>query len=1012
MSELFHKNYKILNPGQREAVDNIDGPVLVVAGPGTGKTQVLSLRIAKILLETDSSPSDILAITFTDNAAWNMRERLKEFIGLDAYKVEISTFHGFCNDIIQRFPEKFIFARELRPLDSLEQYKIMASLLDSHDHKLVYEKYNLEGLDEASKLTRESLIKTFSNPYFFQRYLLSSIDSLKREYISGDSFKQIIMDSLEELKITRKVNPRTGKPLTKWQSKLKKVLKNIEFLDVYEKYMGVLKKKGFYDFNDMIVFVNDALESDDELLGFVQEKYLYTMVDEYQDSNGAQNRLVQLIGSWDKSPNIFVVGDDDQSIFRFQGANLENILNFRDTYKSCKVISISTNYRSTQDILSAADSVIENNTERLVGKVNGLEKSLVAGREDLKNLDSKIKVACFENNTLESAYILKEIEDLISKGVDPEDIAIIYTKHKEGEVFKDILEKNNIPTHSALKFDLFNFEVIKQIVNLLRFIHNFNDEEILRDILFYDFFEFSRFNVFSFLSYAGKKVKQEESNLTLFDILVGKDVWKEVEFEGTEIPLESFGEKILKIKGLEKNHTFVDFVILLIEEAQISNFFLSKKDYDSLEAIKSLIEWIRSKNNKNLDYNLESFLLDLQIMSEAGISVPFKRVEMDSGKVNLLTAFASKGLEFEYVFIPKCIRGLWGGKRNVALFSLLDIFDHEEEVDVKEIQLEEERRLFFVALTRAKKSICITYAKEYISEDNNLKLATPSQFIDEIDMNHRKDLGDVSLEKSAIEKIIRLSIEPVKVMYSQIEKDFLKTKVENFRLSVSALNTYLMDPQNFLMDYIIKVPRESNVNLVLGSCIHLSLEYFFRQKMKGVDKEKDYVLNLFEKALAKETLSEVDREKVLKKGKILLADWFDFYGGEFEVPVMVEHRCSGVYLEDIPLVAKIDKVEWLDKESKTVKVIDYKTGSHKGKSQIIGDIRDPEKSYYRQLIFYKLITDLDKNFPYIVRMSELEFLKLKGGKVKKEGLEIENSDVEDMKKLIVEVMEKIRNFEF
>ncbi|MBE0574131.1 ATP-dependent helicase, partial [Candidatus Dojkabacteria bacterium] len=331
-----------LNPSQQEAVNAIEGPVLVVAGPGTGKTQVLSFRIANILSTTDAAANNILCLTFTESGVAAMRKRLLKLIGKEALYVRIHTFHSFCNEVILSHPENFSFAKELTQLDDLNRIKIIRLILDE--------------LSSEQELT----IVPFYDKYTYQKNILDNIQALKREGVSAETLENICKETIADLEANPDINSRTGKPKKDYTDKLKLYKKNLELAMVYKKYSEVLLEKGFYDYEDMILFVIDKFKKDDELLAEYQEQFLYILVDEYQDTNGSQNELLKLF-AFDKSPNIFAVGDDDQAIYRFQGANVENLLFFEKQFENVTTISLTTNYRSSQHILDLSSSLIDNN---------------------------------------------------------------------------------------------------------------------------------------------------------------------------------------------------------------------------------------------------------------------------------------------------------------------------------------------------------------------------------------------------------------------------------------------------------------------------------------------------------------------------------------------------------------------------------------------------------------------------------------------------------------------------
>lgn len=364
LARRFNEEYNLLNEKQRLAVDTIEGPVMVIAGPGTGKTQILASRIGKILLETDAYPQNILCLTYTDAGVVAMRKRLQGFIGPDAYKVNIYTFHAFCNEVIQENLSLFE-KRSLDPVSDLEKIQLFKQLIDSLPKNHLLKKYrgdayfDIDNLDKLfSTMKREGWSSSFIN-----QKIDEYISSLPRrdEFIYKRKFKEFDIGDLKKDRIEEELDRMERLRAAVYE---------------FDRFQELMKQRNRYDFDDMINWVIKEFQENKNLLATYQEKFLYILVDEYQDTSGTQNRIVELLINYWEKPNVFVVGDDDQSIYRFQGANVENMLAFADTYKSdlLKVVLVN-NYRSTQPILDISRTLIERNNERLVKKLTGLTKT-------------------------------------------------------------------------------------------------------------------------------------------------------------------------------------------------------------------------------------------------------------------------------------------------------------------------------------------------------------------------------------------------------------------------------------------------------------------------------------------------------------------------------------------------------------------------------------------------------------------------------------------------------------
>ena len=363
----FTQEYEKLNPEQRRAVDTIEGPVMVIAGPGTGKTQILAARIGRILLDTDALPENILCLTYTDAGTLAMRRRLQQFIGADAYKVNIYTFHAFCNDVIQDNLSLFE-KNSLDAISELENIQLFKQLIDSFPKNHPLKRYRGDVYYEINNL--KNLFSSMKREGWSPEYINGKIDAYIQDLPSRDEY--IAKRAVGNFK-------KGDVRIDKIEEEKEKIEKLRAAVNEFDSYQAMMRKKNRYDFDDMINWVIKVFEENKQVLSGYQEKFQYILVDEYQDTSGTQNKLVQLLISyWDK-PNVFVVGDDDQSIYRFQGANVENMLVFANHYtKDLMTVVLTSNYRSTQPILDISKTLINRNEERLVKQIDGLSKDLIS----------------------------------------------------------------------------------------------------------------------------------------------------------------------------------------------------------------------------------------------------------------------------------------------------------------------------------------------------------------------------------------------------------------------------------------------------------------------------------------------------------------------------------------------------------------------------------------------------------------------------------------------------------
>ncbi|MFL5811466.1 MAG: ATP-dependent helicase, partial [Flavisolibacter sp.] len=480
--EKFNKEYTRLNIEQRRAVDQIEGPVMVIAGPGTGKTQILSARVGKILIETDTSPGNILCLTYTDSGAIAMRRRLQEMIGPDAYKVNISTFHAFCNDVIQE--NLFLFEKNsLDPISDLERIELFKQLIDSFPHQHPLKRYRGDVYFEINNLN--ALFSTMKREGWKPAFINQKIDDYlndlpnREEFIYKRAYRGF---KAGDLKVDR---------IAEEKERMEKLRAAV---NEFEKFQQLMRQRNRYDFDDMINWVLKVFEENKTILSNYQERFLYILVDEYQDTSGTQNALVQLLISyWDK-PNVFVVGDDDQSIYRFQGANVENMHAFAENYKDDLFrVVLTDNYRSTQPILDISRSLIDRNEERLIHKMQGLTKDLIAKREELREMKHLPVIISYESQRHEMIDITRRVGELISNGIEPRRIAVIYKENKWGEELAEYFKLKSIPTYSKRSINILEIPLAKKIILLFRYLASehylpYSGDEMLFEILHFDWF--------------------------------------------------------------------------------------------------------------------------------------------------------------------------------------------------------------------------------------------------------------------------------------------------------------------------------------------------------------------------------------------------------------------------------------------------------------------------------------------------------------------------------------------
>lgn len=590
-----------LNDMQKKAVMHKDGPLLILAGAGSGKTKVLTTRIAYLIKE-GISPENILAITFTNKAAKEMKERIEVLVGKT--NLLASTFHSFGVRLLRENYEKL-------------GYKNNFVIMDS---------------DDSLTLVKKIIKDLGYDPKRFSPYMIrNKISSNKSEFIMPEEYKSFVHGEEDDL-----------------------------VYKVYKKYQEILFKNNSVDFDDLLILPIRLFEENPDVLKYYQEKYKYILVDEYQDTNEAQYLLIKLLAK--KYRNLACVGDNDQSIYAFRGANYKNILNFEKDYPDAEVIMLEQNYRSTKNILSAANSVIKNNNFRK-------DKNLWSDKED----GEKVSFYKSYDEIDEVFYTIRKIKGLISKGVNYKDIAILYRTNAQSRVFEQELLKQNIPFRIIGSFYFYSRKEIKDLLAYLRLIHNSDDDISLMRCI-----NTPKRGI------GPKTISEIEQNAAFYNTSMFEAIkdGKALEFKNT----------IIELKNELGNTTLTEFIDKVLEKSGMLDALKSEKTLEADIRLENLEEF--KSVTKNFEervgiISLDEFLLEISLVSD------IEEYKDDPNRITLMTVHSVKGLEFPYVFIA----GLEEG-----------IFPHKNSYSPDE--LEEERRLMYVAITRAMKKLWITAAKK------------------------------------------------------------------------------------------------------------------------------------------------------------------------------------------------------------------------------------------------------------------------------------------------------------
>jgi len=912
-SSEFDLQYNRLNKAQKEAVDNIEGPVMVIAGPGTGKTTILTLRIANILRKTDTPAHGILAITYTEAGVKAMREKLHKVIGNRAYEVAIHTFHSFAAAMISEYSDHFLHLDGLRHMADVEQETLIRKIIDD---------------------PMFTDIHPLGKPDAYLPAILSAIDTSKREAFTPEMVrehaeKEIRRIENDESSISTR-GASKGKLKADALDQIEKCKKTILFSYVYERYEKAKIEAKRMDFNDLIIELLKTLNTDELLLRLIQERFLYLHIDEHQDTNDSQNLIIKFIADFFETPNVFIVGDEKQAIYRFQGASVENFLGLQKHWKEVKVIKLDTNYRSHQNILDASFSMIENNYDE--GEHIDLRVELKSGDSDSDKI-RPIDIVTGENVAAIESYLVDQLRD-ISVKESKATVAIITRRNRDLERVIRLLEAAHIPVSSERSVDIFHHPVGSTFFDLLEYL----DDSSRVDAL-------------------GRTVAAGLWHISFDESILLNKLLR----SGQTSDLE---KKIPDLVHLQRKMLNDGAVGFIIEAAQMSGF-TELVSYDPAyihvwRGIVALAESIAREGNLTNPRELIRAMLAYRLSAES------KTVKVSVGAPDLpiqaLTAHGSKGLEFDYVFIPYATEEAWIGRARGSSFILPQkkVVDHDER---------DTRRLFYVALTRAKKHAVILVGKE----ESDGKELTSLRFIDELD---KKTVVSVNLARA---DAISTNIETSNVSNEYAEKviGLAKKTLLDTGLSVTALNTFIECPSKFIYNSILRLPQAPSASSEKGTAMHEAMDAVWkienRQELfksgtltvKIEETIKDSVSGYLKTSF----LSASDKEAVKKElfeNAPFVAKALESHFSQDGL-VFTERWVKGTFIGHsdsdnsngrlmIPIHGKLDAII---ESGNDLNVFDYKTKQAMSEAEIKGETKSSNGDYFRQLTFYKLLMQED-----------------------------------------------------
>ena len=935
-----------LNESQKTAVTHREGPLLIIAGAGTGKTTVITRRIAYLIEQKLAKPSEILALTFTEKAAAEMEERVDLLVPYGYTDMWISTFNAFGDRLLRDFSLDLGLPANFRVLTATEQAIFMRQNIYAFD------------LD---------YFRPIASPLSHIDALLKHFSRLKDELIDSSTYLAYA-ESLKESAAT--------------EDEIIQARKTLELAKAYDRYQELMLQSGNLDFGDQIFLAHKLLSSNKKVLNDCRTRFKFVLVDEFQDTNYGQNEVVKLLAG--ESKNITVVGDDDQSIYRFRGASISNIMDFVKSFPEAKQVVLNNNYRSTQEILDAAYRLIQNNNPDRLEVQNQINKRLVSpkrgNRPELLYCES---LSCETDKVIEKIIELKKVHNYSYS-----DFAILVRANAHSEPFIQSLNIAGIPYAFSGASGLFSQPEVATLIAFLKCLVYTDDALSLYQLATGDLYEISH------EALAVYYTKAKRQNRTLIDV-AAYSVQEKIDLDDSKTSEEQGinQSEIAKINDLisdikkyseKKNNSCGELLYEYLNEKGYLKKLVANPTVENefkINNIAKFFDKISQFNHSSGDQGVLKFVENLELILEVGDDSGSAGIDPDIDAVNILTAHASKGLEWPVVFVANCVSDRFPGKNKKDPLPIPDELI-KERLPEGDFHLQEERRLFYVAVTRAKEFLFLSSAEDY----GGKRAKKLSRFALEL------------LDESSSERL-RHKLEPMEriTRFAKIEKQIPKLPNkftgEVLRLSRAQIDDYHSCPRKFYFAHIIKIPLLDNQYLMYGTAVHAALDHYFNRKINGEAPTLDQLITDYKAAFKNiGFITREQEEQRYSQGLLTLARFFADDQKNPTVPTAVETPFE--FSENkVKINGRYDLVCGAGED---VEIKDFKTSDVKVQKDADRRIKESTQMMIYALAWYEKYA--------VIPRTTLLFIEsgLTGSLIFKE------KDLEKTKKMIFEVADGIR----